>query len=125
MQKTVLLVDDNDDERYIYSTLLRSFGYEVLLTDKGEEALRVARETSPDLIVMDVWLPEMSGLTASRRLREDPATSTIPIIAISLYDVSPAAVRDAGCDMFLEKPFTPANLRAAVERYVGPPLQHR
>ena len=81
--KTVLLVEDNEDNRIVYSTILRHFGYTVTEALNGEEGIAKARSEKPDLILMDISIPIIDGWEATQVLKHDPATSSIPIIALT------------------------------------------
>ena len=83
--KTVLLVEDNEDNRIVYSTILRHFGYEVSEALNGEEGIAKARAERPDLILMDISIPIIDGWEATQVLKHDPATSAIPIIALTAH----------------------------------------
>ncbi|MBI4408263.1 MAG: response regulator, partial [Gemmatimonadetes bacterium] len=96
-EKTILLVEDNADERSIYATVLRHHGYRVLETWNGEDAIRIARQSHPDLVVLDIRLPSISGLTVSQVLRSSRVTSGIPILAISAAAPDPDVLEEVGC----------------------------
>jgi CheY-like chemotaxis protein len=85
---TILLVEDNPDNRAIYGTILRHFGYQVAEAETGEDGIRVAREIGPSLILMDVAMPGMDGWEATRILKGDPATASIPVIALTAHAMS-------------------------------------
>lgn len=119
--KTVVLADYNEDNRMINRTILEHFGYDVLEVRNGEDALRVAREDHPALMVIRRMLPLVDGWDVARILKGDPATSGIPLIGMSAnglpHDV--AAAEEAGCDVFLAAPCEPRRLIAEVERLIG------
>ncbi|MDQ3266292.1 MAG: response regulator [Myxococcota bacterium] len=102
----ILVVDDYDDARELFAEFLELSGYQVLLARDGMEALEVAQREVPDVILMDLSLPVMDGWEASLRLKEDPRTHAVPIIALSglTLDCNSEAVRKSGCDAFLRKP---------------------
>ena len=117
--KTVLLVEDNEDNRIVYSTILRHFGYEVSEALNGEEGIAKARAERPDLILMDIQLPVIDGYEATRRIKAIPEVAAIPIIAVTshaLFDDERKA-RAAGCDDYVAKPFSPRALLAKVRSY--------
>lgn len=120
-RKTVLLVDDNEDNLIIYTTILRFGGYRVVEAHDGRAALAAARSACPDLILMDVSIPFIDGLEVTRRLKADPATRRIPIIALTAHAL--AADRDraiqAGCDGYISKPAEPRFVLDAVRRQLG------
>lgn len=120
-QKTVLLVEDNEDNRIIYATALRFAGYSVLEAVTGPEGVRHAREDLPDLILMDISIPELDGWEATALLKADPATRHIPIVAVTAHALPEDERRSvaAGCDGYLAKPIAPARLIAEVDRRFG------
>ena len=108
----VLCVDDDPVIQKLLQVNFEMEGYEVILASDGAEAVDRARETAPDLIVMDVMMPRMDGLEAARILKADAATSSIPIIIVSAkaQDVDVKAGRAAGADEYMTKPFDPLEL---------------
>jgi two-component system cell cycle response regulator DivK len=118
---TILIVEDNPSHMKLASLLVRRFGYEVLGAPDAETALRMAREQRPDLILMDIQLPGMDGLTATRLLKQDAATRGIPVIAVTSYltEFPERETRAAGCAGFIAKPYHHAELLAAVEAALG------
>jgi CheY-like chemotaxis protein len=119
--KTVLLVEDNEDNRFIYATALRYTGYEVIEAVSGRQGIEQARTHRPDLILMDISIPDVDGWEATIVLKADPLTRAIPIIAVTAH-VLPGDERrslDAGCDGYLAKPVAPATLIAEVDRRLG------
>jgi CheY-like chemotaxis protein len=119
--RTLLLVEDNEDNRIIYSTVLRHVGYEVVEACDGLQAVELARSLVPDLILMDISLPELSGWEATRILRQDPTTSTIPIIALTAHALADDRVRatEVGFTAYLAKPIEPRAVLAEVRRWLG------
>lgn len=112
----ILLVEDNEDNHDIYATYLTHVGYEVVVATDGEIGITLAREHRPALILMDIGLPGISGLDATRQLKADPETSHIPIVALTAHALAEdrAAAVAAGCDLFLTKPIAPADLASQV-----------
>ena len=102
----VLVVDDNPTNLKLISVLLRTEGYDVRTAASAEEALLRLREALPDLVLMDVQLPGMDGLTLTRQLRADPRTSRLGIVALTAYAMPEDRQRalDAGCDEYIAKP---------------------
>ena len=117
----VLLVEDNDDNRAVYATMLRHVGYAVAEATDGEQALALARSARPRVILMDIAVPLLDGLEATRRLKADPATASIPIVALTARTLPADRERclEAGCDGFLAKPCEPQVVVATVRRYLG------
>ena len=119
--QTILLVEDNEDNRIIYTTVLRHVGYDVIEALDGVQAIALARSVQPDLILMDISIPEIDGWEATRILRKDPATSAIPIIALTahaLQDDREKAVQ-VGFTSYLAKPVEPRAVVAEVQRWIG------
>jgi two-component system cell cycle response regulator DivK len=123
MGKTVLLVEDNADNQEIYRLILSHHGFAVLQAWDGECGVRMARHHAPDLILMDLTMPVVDGLEATRMLKADPATSGIPIIALTAHaeHEDRAAAEEAGCISFLAKPATPASVAVEVRRVLEMP----
>ncbi|HYW10262.1 MAG TPA: response regulator [Longimicrobium sp.] len=117
----ILLVEDNPDNRAIYGTILRHFGFEVAEAETGEDGVRMAREISPALILMDVAMPGMDGWEATRILKGDPETAGIPVIALTAHAMSEDRRRaeEVGCDGYLSKPVEPRRVVAEVERLLA------
>ena len=120
MSKLILVVEDQDDNMQILRDLLVSAGYEMVLAENGEEALAAVAKKRPDLILMDIQLPIMDGYEATRRIKADPASQSIPIIAVTSYALSgdEARAREAGCDDFVPKPYSPRALLAKIREYM-------
>jgi len=123
MKKTILLVEDNEDNRSIYRTVLEHFGYAVLEAPDGEEGVRIARESIPDLILMDISIPLLDGWEATKLLKAEEGTSGIPIIALTAHALATDRIKakEVGCDGYLAKPVEPRKVLEEVKRLVGPP----
>ena len=122
--KKILVVENDEDTRSIYSAALEHHGYNVLLAEHGAEGIELAREHRPDLILMNLSMPELDGISATSILRGEPGTANIPIIACTGFvsaDGEDKAV-DAGVNAYLEKPCVPSRLLEEVEKFIGPPL---
>jgi CheY-like chemotaxis protein len=109
----VLIVDDNDDNLVLISLTVQSFGYRVVTARDGEEAISVALISRPQLILMDIAMPKMDGLDATRKLRQDPAFQSIPVVALTAFgtDGFRRAAAEAGFDGYLTKPVDFERLR--------------
>ena len=123
---TILLVEDFDDARELYSTCLRSSGYDVIEAATGNDAVALARSASPHLILMDLLLPGMDGWQATAELKKDPRLKHVPIVALTAHAFSDERERIAnlGCDAFLAKPCLPPDLIRTVDRILGRPTAH-
>jgi CheY-like chemotaxis protein len=121
MKRTVLLVEDNADNRTVYRSVLEHMGYDVQEAADGEEGIRIAGELRPDLILMDLSIPKCDGLEATRRLKAHPDTEAIPVVALTAHALPEdrARANEAGCDSCLAKPVEPARVLAEVERLIG------
>ena len=121
--KTVLLVEDNEDNLIVYRTILDHVGYRVIEARDGEEGVARARADRPDLILMDVSLPKMDGWEATRRIKADEGTRQIPIIAVTAHalDDDREKATQVGCDGYLAKPVAPRRVVEEVERFIGKP----
>ena len=118
--KTILYVEDNELNRKIVRDLLRRTSYRLIEAPDGEAGMTVAREQRPDLILMDLQLPKVSGIEATRALRAEPATATTPLIAITSFALSDDEQRakDAGASAYLAKPFSPFDLLTRIRKLV-------
>ena len=110
--KSILYVEDNELNRKIVRDLLRRTRYRLLEAPDGEAGVAMAREQRPDLILMDVQLPKMSGIDATRKLRAEPAIAAIPILVITSFALSgdEQKAKDAGATGYLAKPYSPMDL---------------
>ncbi|MBV8509468.1 MAG: response regulator [Xanthobacteraceae bacterium] len=120
MGRCILVVEDQMDNRQILRDLLGNAGYELLEAENGAEALTTVARQRPDLILMDIQLPVMDGYEATRRLKSDPATKSIPIIVVTSYALSgdETKAREAGCDAYVTKPYSPRQLLGKVREFL-------
>ena len=118
----MLLVEDNEDNRTIYSTVLRYLGYQVIEAVDGLQAVALARSELPDIVLMDISIPGIDGWEATRVLREDAATRAIPIVALTAHALADDRERaaKAGFTSYLAKPIEPNAVVAEVRRLIGP-----
>jgi two-component system, cell cycle response regulator DivK len=119
--KTVLIVEDNELNMKLFHDLLDAHGYRTLQTRTGMEALKLAREHRPDLILMDIQLPEVSGLEVTKWLKDDDELREIPVIAVTAFAMKgdEARIRQGGCEAYISKPISVVTFLAAVRRYLG------
>jgi len=121
MTKTVLIVEDNDLNMKLFHDLLEAHGYNTIETKDGREALKLAREHRPDLILMDIQLPEVSGLEVTKWIKEDDSLKKIPVIAVTAFAMKgdEEKIREGGCEAYLAKPISVANFLETVEKFIG------
>lgn len=121
--RTVLIADDNADNRAVYVMLLEHFGYRVLQAADGAEAIAVAQAERPDLILMDLQMPRVTGFQATEQLKADPSMAHVPIVAVTALamDGDRQMAFAVGCDGYFAKPVEPRRLAAEVARLIGEP----
>lgn len=117
----ILVVEDYDDAREMYVEYLTFTGFRVESATNGLEAIEMTQRLRPDLVLMDLALPKLDGWEATRRLKSDPATARIPVIALTGHALAGHAerAREAGCDSFITKPCVPDELVAEISRVLG------
>ena len=120
MSKQILVVEDQEDNLRIMRDLLNDAGFEVIEARNGNEALSVTEAERPDLILMDIQLPELDGLEATRRIKDNPATRHIPVLAVTSYALNGdnEKAMAAGCDAYFAKPVSPRALLAKIREYL-------
>ena len=121
MSKTVLIVEDSELNMRLFNDLLEAFGYRTLKTRDGRQALPLAREHKPDLIIMDIQLPEVSGLEITDRLKKDEALKAIPVIAVTAFAMrgDEQKIMAAGCDASLSKPISVTTFLETIRKFIG------
>ena len=121
VRKKVLIVEDNDLNMKLFNDLLVAHGYGTLQTRDGFEALALARQHHPDLILMDIQLPEVSGLQVTQWIKEDDDLRMIPIIAVTAFAMKgdEEKIRDGGCEAYIAKPISVASFLRTVERFLS------
>lgn len=121
MPKTVLIVEDNELNMKLFHDLLEAHGYGTLMTRNGIDALDLARQHMPDLILMDIQLPEVSGLDVTKWLKDDPKLSSIPVVAVTAFAMKgdEERIREGGCEAYLSKPISIAKFIETVRHFVG------
>jgi two-component system cell cycle response regulator DivK len=120
MSKVILVIEDQEDSRRIMRDLLTSAGYEIIEAVTGEEGVSAAETHHPELILMDIQLPDFDGYEATRRIKAMPGLRSIPIIAVTSYALSGDDVKayDAGCDAYVSKPFSPRALLTKIREFL-------
>jgi two-component system, cell cycle response regulator DivK len=121
MAKTVLIVEDNELNMKLFRDLLEAHGYATLQTRNGIEALSLARAHRPDLILMDIQLPEVSGLDVTKWLKEDEHLRDIPVIAVTAFAMKgdEERIREGGCEAYISKPITVSMFLSTVRQFIG------
>jgi len=121
MAKTVLIVEDNELNMKLFNDLLEAHGYATIQTRNGMEGLDLARAHRPDLILMDIQLPEVSGLQVTQWIKEDPSLRHIPVIAITAFAMKgdEEKIRQGGCEAYLSKPISVVKFLETVRNFIG------
>jgi CheY-like chemotaxis protein len=116
----ILLIEDNAQNRYLVTFLLQSRGHEIIPAVSGPEGIALGRQTQPDLILLDIQLPEMDGYAVAKQLRRIPALGDVPIIAVTSYAMMGDRERAlaAGCTGYIEKPVNPETFALQIEEHV-------
>ena len=119
--KTVLIVEDNELNMKLFNDVLEAHGYQTLQSSDGMEALSIAREHKPDLILMDIQLPEISGLEVTKWIKEDDNLRSIPVIAVTAFAMKgdEEKIREGGCEAYLAKPISVRHFLETVEHFLG------
>lgn len=121
MAKTILIVEDNELNMKLFNDLLEAKGYKILQTRNGREALVIARDQHPDLILMDIQLPEVSGLDVTKWIKEDPQTADIPVIAVTAFAMKgdEDRIRQGGCEAYISKPISVSGFLQTIQFHIG------
>ena len=119
--KTVLIVEDNELNMKLFHDLLESHGYDIMGTRNGIEAFELARAHRPDLILMDIHLPDVSGLEVTKWIKEDPELHRIPVVAVTAFAMNgdEERMRQGGCEAYLSKPISIAKFIETVRRFLS------
>lgn len=120
-RKKILVVEDNELNRKLLTDLLSFQGHEILETAEGLEAIRIAHDAHPDLILLDIQLSDVSGYDAAVRLKADDATRSIPVIAVTAFAMPGDQQRalQSGCDAYVSKPINVTNFLAMIDGWLG------
>jgi two-component system cell cycle response regulator DivK len=123
MAKTVLVVEDNELNMKLFHDLLEAIGYDIVETRNGLEAIGLARKHKPALILMDIQLPEVSGLEVTKWIKEDDELRGIPVIAVTAFAMKgdEERIRQGGCEAYMSKPISVAKFIETVKSYAGEP----
>ena len=119
--KTILIVEDNELNMKLFHDLIQAQGYNILQTKDGMDALKLARQHKPDLILMDIQLPEVSGLEVTKWIKEDDNLRSIPIIAVTAFAMKgdEQKIREGGCEAYISKPISVASFLDTVRKFIG------
>lgn len=122
MPKSVMIVEDNELNMKLFNDLLESRGYSVIQTRNGMEALDLARAHMPDLILMDIQLPEVSGLVVTKWLKDDDQLAHIPVVAVTAFAMKGDEERilQGGCEGYISKPISVSHFLETIAQYIGP-----
>ena len=120
MPKKVLIVEDNELNMKLFHDLLEAYGYETVQTKDGLKALELAREHLPDLILMDIQLPEVSGLEVTKWIKDDSRLAEIPVVAVTAFAMKgdEERIREGGCEAYLSKPITVTTFIETVQKFL-------
>lgn len=121
MAKTVLIVEDNELNMKLFNDLLQAHGVNTIQTRSGIEAIELARKHLPDAILMDIQLPEVSGLEVTKWLKDDDKVKHIPVIAITAFAMKgdEERIREGGCEAYLSKPISVQKFLETVKNFIG------
>ena len=121
MPKTVLIVEDNELNMKLFHDLLQANGYDTVQTRNGTEALALARQHHPDLILMDIQLPEVSGLEVTKWLKDDDELRSIPVVAVTAFAMKgdEERIRAGGCEAYIPKPISVTKFLETMRQFLG------
>jgi two-component system, cell cycle response regulator DivK len=119
--KTILIVEDNELNMKLFNDLLEAHDYKILQTRDGMEALKIAREHKPGLILMDIQLPEVSGLEVTKWIKEDENLKSIPVIAVTAFAMKgdEEKIREGGCEAYIAKPISVSHFLETVQKFLS------
>jgi two-component system, cell cycle response regulator DivK len=122
MPKTVMIVEDNELNMKLFNDLVETRGHLIVQTRSGIEAVDLARKHRPDLILMDIQLPEVSGLEVTQWLKDDEDLKTIPVVAVTAFAMKgdEEKIRQGGCEAYLSKPISVAKFFETLDQFLGP-----
>ncbi len=121
MAKSILIVEDNELNMKLFHDLLTAHGYEVLETRNGMDALSIARQHRPDLIIMDIQLPEVSGLEVTKWIKDDDMLHEIPVVAVTAFAMKgdEERIRNGGCEAYIAKPISIPDFIGTIRKFIG------
>ena len=120
MSRTILIVEDNDLNMKLLNDLLQAHGYSTLQTMDGRDVIKIAREHNPDLILMDIQLPEISGLEVTKMLKADDDLKSIPVIAVTAFAMKgdEERIREGGCEGYIAKPISVPTFLDTISKFL-------
>lgn len=121
MPKKILIVEDNELNMKLFSDLLGAHGYETRQTREGLKAIDIAKKYKPDLILMDIQLPEVSGLEVTKWIKDDKNLTDIPVVAVTAFAMKgdEKRIRDGGCQAYISKPISVTTFLATIRKFLG------
>jgi two-component system cell cycle response regulator DivK len=121
MTETILIVEDNELNMKLFHDLLQIHGYDTVQTMDGRDAIKLAREHKPDLVIMDIQLPEISGLDVTKMMKADDELKSIPVIAVTAFAMKgdEEKIREGGCEGYIAKPISVPTFLVAVAQFLG------
>ena len=123
-EKKILIVEDNDLNLKLFRDLLGAHGYHTIETKSGFDAIDLTRDHKPDLIIMDIQLPEISGLDVTRKIKADQTISSIPIVAVTAFAMrdDEEKILQAGCEAYISKPISIGPFLHTIEKFINQPV---
>ena len=121
MPKKILIVEDNELNMKLFSDLLDAHGYKTVQTREGLKAIDLAKKHKPDLILMDIQLPEISGLEVTKWIKDDKKLADIPVVAVTAFAMKgdEKRIRDGGCQAYISKPISVSSFLATIRKFLG------
>lgn len=121
MPKKVMIVEDNELNMKLFRDVIETSGYMSIQTRSGLEALEIARQHKPDIIIMDIQLPEISGLEITKQIKEDNNLQDIPVIAVTAFAMKgdEERIRKGGCEAYISKPISLSIFMETIKKYIG------
>ena len=121
MSKTILIVEDNELNMKLFNDLLQAHGYDTVQTMDGRDAIKLAREHKPDLVLMDIQLPEISGLEVTKMMKADDELKSIPVVAVTAFAMKgdEDKIREGGCEGYIAKPISVPTFLETIAKFLG------
>lgn len=120
MRKKILIVEDYADSRSFMKALVENLGYQALEASNGIDAIKIVRHDEPDLVLMDLGMPDIDGLATTKIIRELKDGEPLPIIAVTAYGIDESQTLEAGCNELIFKPFDSKSLESILAKYLSP-----